>query len=156
MTRLPAVSTLAVLVVVIIGCSSSINQAKKKIEGVFNELPQPAGTILVERVSDIGGGSDPKCWTAYSVALYGTNRDFRNVLSYYTTTLPRLGWQETQFSGFFRRPDDVTLEILTHRDAGASLAIPLEKRQESQQRFRTIFFVSLAYGNPESTEYCRQ
>ena len=155
-TRLPTVSALVVVVAVIIGCSSSTNAAKKKIEGVFNELPQPAQTILVERVTDIGSGSDPKCWTAYSVALFGTNLDFGNVLSFYTAALPELGWRKTRFPRLFERSDNVSFEILTDSDAWASLAIPLDKRQESQQRYPTIYFVSLAYGNTESSEYCQQ
>lgn len=154
--RIVVIVLLTTLMATVMSCGTAIKQAQQKVDRVFADLPYPPQAVLIERVSDVGGGSDPKCWTAYTIALYGTSQDFETVLSFYTETLPTLGWQETQFPRLFKNPDGTSIEILTERDAWASLAIPLETRRSSKQRFDEFFFVSLAYGNPGSDGNCGQ
>ncbi len=145
-----------VILLTLPGCGLTTVRARQKVRDVAIHLPEPPEAVLVERVDGVRGGSDSKCWTAYSVALYGTSQDFETTLSFYTEILSTQDWQETKFSGLFKRSDGVSLEILTAQDAWASLAIPMKTRQESQQQFAVIYFVSLAYGNPDAKEYCKQ
>jgi len=152
---IPAILVLVILLT-LTGCGLTTVRARQKVRNVATHLPEPPEAVLVERVDGVRGGSDRKCWTAYSVTLYGTSQDFETTLSFYTEILSTLDWQETKFSGLFKRSDGVSLEILTERDAWASLAIPMKTRQESQQQFDVIYFVSLAYGNPDAREYCKQ
>jgi hypothetical protein len=152
---IPAILVLITLLT-LTGCGPTTVRARQKVRDVATHLPEPSEAVLVERVDGIRGGSDRKCWTAYSVALYGTSQDFETTLNFYTEILSTLDWQETKFSGLFRRSDGVSLEILTEQDAWASLAIPMKTRQESRQQFSVIYFVSLTYGNPDEREYCKQ
>jgi hypothetical protein len=137
-------------------CSSPVERAKRRVERVFADLQHPPQAVLVERVSDIGGGSDSKCWSAFTTALYGTNQSLEEILTFYTLSLPSQGWQVVETPGHFQLSDGTSLQLLPEWDAWASLAIPNEARKKSQEQFNTIFFLTIAYSNPASRTYCRQ
>jgi hypothetical protein len=147
---------LTILVALVTNCNSSIKQAERRVENAYGDLRHPPHAVLVERVSDIGGGSDPKCWTAFTTALYGTSQDYEDVLTFYMLNLSAQGWQTTGTPGRFQLSDGVSLQILSEKDVWASLAIPYETRQKSQEQFNTIFFLTIAYSDPANRAYCRQ
>lgn len=127
-------------------------QARQRVTDVRQTIPEmPRAELLVEEVDEASGSQD-NCVGAQYILIYGSDRSFNEILSFYQDELLETGWKDISTDyivPMFRKGENYFLSVTEEKDLErALLLIAEEHRTKLEARvseFRTMFMVCVGF-----------
>lgn len=138
------VTLMGVLMTFISACVSG----ERRIADMVQTLPHPDGVILVYGPTGQGQGSQDACFATFFDGLYGTDKDYEEVTTFYEDHLVADGWQRVYPDWrpndglFFERRPGFYLSIET--DVHVS-NVPQDTIKTAQAKYDTLYLIVITY-----------
>lgn len=135
----------------------SCNRQSEKIAGVFKNLPVPAGAELLYEQGGTRQGSQDACFFTYKQYLYGTDQGFEQIAKFYIQSMDDDLWHYQPDSlvsssriDWERNGQEYRLSVV----ANPYLDFPKEVVAAAEERFPTVYFVSITYADRIARVHC--
>jgi predicted alpha/beta-fold hydrolase len=137
-----------ILISVVITSVSACVSGERRIADVLKTLPHPDGVTLVYDLTEQGQGSQDACFATFFYGLYGTDKDYKEVATFYEDHLIEDGWQRVYPDWrpndglFFELRPGFYLSIET--DVHVS-HIPQGTIRTAQAKYDTLYLIVITY-----------
>lgn len=147
------IGSILFMAVILLACSSGPNReetAKKKLES----MPRLTGSVLVNMVSGVSGGSSKTCYAGYVEVLYGTDKSTAEVIAFYSQFAQREQWvvdQSLSSDQYLAADgqDDYRFSVIVMAPRGSYELHPSRIDQkmidDALSKFNTVYSLNVVY-----------
>lgn len=138
--------------------------SQTRLKLLLTSLPESEGVVLLSEVTEVGGGSDERCYTAHVYRLYGSNRTADDILAFFQDTLlSRGGWEQIEQRpcgrtlAFHNRKDGFRLSVDYNIESHAIKGFAQFSEQsiaEARRQFVMPFVVAVNHADTVTRENC--
>lgn len=130
-------------------------RAERNVSVAWEELPPPAGAVLLYRYDETVPWPWSSCPVAYAEAIYGTDQRLEHVVAYYDGMAVPLGWTKcpalsSETNSAYERARGFVLSV------GSPDYTYKEIVEKHRGRFPTLFSILLSWQEPRDRARCRE
>lgn len=135
----------------------SCQSPSEKIKGLFDALPVPLGSELLQEQQGTRQGSQDACFFTFEQRLYGTNQSFELVGAFYADELDAAFWSRDTGDlvgpgtlGWEHNRQEYRLRI----SADPHLDFPKQVVESAASKYRTIYFIGITHADWVARSRC--
>jgi hypothetical protein len=160
--KLPFMLLSAILVfTLLVACSPIAANRGRQMENLVSlvsTFAAPEDAALSAQIEGASQGSQEECQFIYVERLYGAQQPFEKIRVFYEQMLVAKGWQKNAALSDatvieFERADGFVLAVYDDETASRMSHRQIE---DAQQKFTTVYLLSVVYADPRTWKQCGQ